>query len=305
MLNMLISVSSLMGFLQSTPSYGALEEHYSIECHKALSKQNFEEELSPEEISKKVRKIVENDLHYKNTVQLRFLQGENTNPDVAYGIQIFKDPRYPHFFLIDQLNEKHLVAHELRTATDYGKYLAQFGLGFVFVGDFQTKSVPLFDGIIIDLKTGKHVTNISLKSRQTRSTVIDIGELLKELEERLSLGRGFKRYMNGPGWFAAANQVGLDTKTLSSPLYFQWIRHARILADVFYIPLTDEPKNHNFRELRTVVDMRNSGYPHYLFLKPEIYNAIQKIVDERVDHKLGLTLMWDADHVIEFSRKQN
>lgn len=301
----LFSIVVLLGLMQGPLTHAALEQHYSkTNCERALTSKNFEESLSSDELEQHIREIVAKDLHYKNTVRLRFLQHAPKDPELKYGVRIFRDSRYPHFFLIDALNEKHLVPHELQTASNYGKYLTKFGLGFVFVGDFQNKSVPLFDGIIIDLKTGEPVANISLKSRQTTSHVIDIEELLFELKDRLSLGRGFKKYMNGPGWFAASSQVALDKRTLTSPQYFDWIRHARILADVFHIPLTNKPKNHKFRELRTVVDMRNSGYPYNLFLKPEIQNAIQKLVDERAEHNLGLTLLWDADRVIEFSRSQ-
>ena len=297
------SAVALLLLLQSATSQAALEKHYASECEKALSPQLILNGLSVEEETKEIRKIIEKDLHFKNAVRLRFIQHQNKNPDISYGIRIFKDSRYPNFFLIDELNEKHLMHHELQTADDYAKYLKQFGLGFIFIGDFQSKSVALFDGIVINLKTGEPVMNISLKSRQTVSKEISVNEILDELEDRLSLGRGFKRYMNGPGWFAANAQVTLERRVLTSPFYYTWIRHARILADIFHIPLVDEPKNHNFRELKTVVDMRKSGYPYDFFLKPEIQNAIQKIVDSRIDHKLSLTLLWDSGRVIEFNKK--
>lgn len=302
-LRSLFSIVGLLGLLQGTTSHAALEAHYSIHCKQALSHYSYRNGMSRDEDTKRIRRIIEKDLHFKETVRLRFLQHTDSNPDLGYGVRIFRDSRYPHFFLIDGLNEKHLVSHELKTANDYGKYLTQFGLGFIFIGDFQSKSVPLFDGIIVDLKTGTPVANISLKSRQTRAVSIEIDELLEELRDRLSLGRGFKKYMNGPGWFAASNQVAFEERTLYSPQYFHWLRHARILADVFHIPLADSPKNYKFRELRTVIDMRNSGYPYDLFLKSEIHTAIQQIVDERADHNLGLTLMWDSNHVIEFPKK--
>ena len=254
------------------------------------------------ETAKVVKEYIGQQLREQKTLPLRFAIPTASFAKDSDTIDLLKDKNFSSLYLLEPLDKIRRVPHELNTANDFSKFLAPRGQALLFVGDFQGKSVPMFDGIIFNTNTGAPIANVSLKSSQSPVSKFKLENLLASMKARLSLDYEFKHYMTGPGWFLATTQAPPTAQSLRSPLLQSWFRHTIVLANLFAIPLADEAPSANYRELRTVVDMRKSGYAIAVFKDKEILKAIQEIVDQQKERNLSLTLLWDTDHVIEFTR---
>lgn len=289
-------------FIQSSLCFATLESQFPVDCTKLLEMPSLDQKRLSSETAKVIIEYIGQQLREQKTLPLRFAIPTASFAKDSDTIDLLKDKNFSSLYLLEPLDKIRRVPHELKTANDFSKFLAPRGQALLFVGDFQGKSVPMFDGIIIDTNTGVPIANVSLKSSQSPVSKFKLENLLASMKARLSLDYEFKHYMTGPGWFLATTQNAPVAKTLRSPLLQSWFRHASILANLFAVPLTDETPNTNYRELRTVVDMRKSGYTVAVFKDKQVLKAIQEIVDQHKDRNLSLTLLWDADYVIEFTR---
>lgn len=292
--------TAIASLLKSADVSGALEGQYPTDCTALLESAPVFKLEPKEEVKKQVHEYISKAMKSILPADFIFAVPGSSLIENPKSIKLTSDHQYPAVLMIESSNSKRRIPHEMLTANDYALHLAKQGLAFVFIGEFENHPVPMFDGLIIDPKTGKTIANVSLKSSQTKRTKLITKILIEELSERFSLDLQFKRYMNGPGWYQALNQVFLNAKEIKRPQTLENIRRAKVTADLFQVPIDKDPKNPQYRELRTVLDMRKSGYNFNDFKNPELLKAVQNIVDQHRDKNLTLTLLWSINQVIDF-----
>lgn len=301
-LKTLLSLVLFLYLMQSSFSFaGNIESVFPFDCDKILNPNGvrLQNQNPLVKADQQFRDFITYHMNYKKQSPLQF-RNWHTPITQKNTIHIFKDDPDDHFYVIEKINPAKSMYHEIRTAHAYAKYLSSIGQSFVFIGEFQDRSVPLFDGITIDNRTGLAIQNISLKGFATPITKTDLKSVLDKLEARMDVKQSYAKNMNAPGWFLASNNLGRMLRSPKDPSFYDWIWHARILAEIFEVPLVNKVQKPNFREMITVVDMRNSGLDYDFFKARDVSDSVQAMVDEFAENNVGLTLIWDSSHVLNF-----
>lgn len=213
-----------------------------------------------------------------------------------FDIQPVEDLVQPLLLLLEPLEDVHQMAHEIRTARDYARYVYETQKrNFLFVARFEGKSVPVFDGVVV--RGTRPVKNISLKYSSLKVEKVRIEILLKSLKERLDHSNEIRR-TQPLEWFRALSGAQVLSDTVITPFYKERVDSAARLASLFNLfKESDLPLG---REYQTVLDMRDSGYPFDFVSQPENKKAIQTMVSEFAEQGFTLTLLWDFRRVLEF-----
>lgn len=210
------------------------------------------------------------------------------------------DPVSPGLIFLEPIDTKHTALHEILTARDYAEFLrSRYGRAFVFIASHQGKSVPFFDGVVIDPNTGESEMNISLKFASTRLVNPKVEMIRKNMLNRLQRDHRFKRLKTPDGWFKLANHLGELGEVLSHPEYDEMLRHARLLMNIFGLIRADGSYHPQGYELRTVVDVRDHGISFDYFRSPDVQKMLHELVLQLRDENTTLVLLWNSRRVIE------
>ncbi len=192
--------------------------------------------------------------------------------------------------------------HEMRTAQDYANFVARaYGQQFLYVGDFLSRSVPLFDGVVLS-RDLHGLYNVSLKYASVRMKETRIDTLIESMTGRLNYDFDLYGVVRPADWFQKVIARGSLGGVRRHKDYSDYLLRSRLLMNLFELFPNGRPDDQwvpYIRELRTVVDVRDHGYSIEFFLQPEVRNALIELVNSKTSQKLTLTLLWDADHVVE------
>jgi hypothetical protein len=226
--------------------------------------------------------------------------------------QIYPDRRTPELFSLENLESNKQIPHEIRTARDYAKFaINRLGARFVFVASLNGSAIPVFDGLLVHPESGIPLANVSLKYASLNLGGAGRDVLLKDIDHRLDL-RNEKRSFREPiRWFQVNSGSHVDGNLVEMLKYDIDIKRASFLVNIFGLfgsPSEGAERRPGPRPFNLVVDMRNHGYPFELVRTPAYLNAINELVSVRQNPDTGLrengplqlTLIWDANHVIEF-----
>lgn len=210
---------------------------------------------------------------------------------------ILNDSEVPAMGILEPIQLREPIeghALELRTARDFARYVAKTRKErFVFINSFAGAAVPVFDGVVRD---GDHVSyNVSLKYLSPREKR-DEKDLLLTLKTRLKLKDQKQRTQNLWKWLKV---VGRWSMEMSPEAFRNEVQRGVTLAYIF--GLTNPCQFHCGRELRTVIDMRDSGYLFDELNQPEMKEKIQSLVRRQGYGAFTLTLLWDSARVLEFN----
>lgn len=190
--------------------------------------------------------------------------------------------------------------NEIRTARDLATFLAhQQGRRFVFAGQFRGSFVPVFDGLVLDTN-GLPLYNVSLKFASVQMPEMKLESLLGSVKTRLNHKGQRQKTRSLLDWLKAVNlwRRDPDGRLFISDYQRDLLRGVQ-LSHIF--DLNNPCRFPCGRELRTVVDMRESGYSYEFVNDPKSREAIQKWVDKYGYGAFTLTLLWDSARVIEFN----
>lgn len=220
-------------------------------------------------------------------VEMPLIHNDSVNPLMG----VFEPVRIPH----DQGHK-----NELLTARDFASFLHhQHGQRFVFAGQFKGAFVPVFDGLVLDAD-GDPAYNVSLKFASFRMPFMRKETLIESLKGRLNHKDEKQRTRTLYDWLKAVNLWRPNGNgQLLIPFYERDLERGVQLAQVF--GLTNPCHSHCGRELRTVLDMRESGYSFDFVSDPEVQRDIQKVVERYGYGAFTLTLLWDSARVLEFN----
>ncbi|MBN8553938.1 MAG: hypothetical protein J0L93_00665 [Deltaproteobacteria bacterium] len=216
-----------------------------------------------------------------------------------------EDEKEPNLLVLDDLpSEKYSTtefAAELQTARDYAKFLKHHRKAlFVFLSEFQGKSVPIFDGFIVN-EAGERIENVSLKYASVSMSRISMETFLESMMGRLDHDMDLKRFDSPLGWlraFGGGQSILKITKSKTALDIMQQTASVLGLLDLF----KDGQYSLLNRGLRTVLDVRNHGYPFEWIEKPDILSSVVDLI-RKTPHQFALTLLWDSEHVIEFDAR--
>lgn len=192
--------------------------------------------------------------------------------------------------------------HEVRTAQQYAKFVARaYGQQFLYVGDYLRRPVPLFDGVVLSQGLDG-LYNVSLKYASVRMKEVRIGPLIESMTGRLDYDFDLYGIVHPAEWFKKVISRGSLGGVRRHKDYSDYLLRSRLLMNLFDLFPNGRPEDQwvpYIRELRTVVDVRDHGYPIEFFLQQEVQNSLIELVKSKTRQKLTLTLLWDADHVVE------
>ncbi len=222
------------------------------------------------------------------------IRTENVGDVGETTLNVFRDKVTPAMYLLERLDEKRHADHELRTARDYAEFVyRRHGQNFVFTGIYDGLAVPLFDGFLAD-GFGRPFVNISLKYIASRATEMNIEALIKKLKLRFAYN--YEKIPTPVEWFVLVNNLQAPKRNdIVSAVYHRHLSRASLLGSLFGFLGTSYD-----REIRTVIDLRDSGYDFNYVSQPEMLAAIQQMLMSLPHSYLSLTLIWDPSHVIEF-----
>lgn len=232
--------------------------------------------------------------HFKNKA-VRFtlkdelaLAGEEILP-------LYTHPWIEALYFLEPPDFKRMDERETGDAVRYAAYLKKRGLGFIFVSTFLKLSVPEFDGIVFDLKTGRPLWNVSMKHAQVLHHQMTPVEFHKSFPVWAKHSPR-RELSNRQSWFAILNSILLNKlKQMpdSSEVGLANFQRFKILSLAF--GLFDERSPRPFHLVRDLSDWRMtfeiSTRPEYLLPAEEIIRKIQ------TNH---VTYIWDEDRVLEY-----
>lgn len=223
----------------------------------------------------------------------------NNLPRKKYSFSFSEDSIVPSLLHIEGAVPDTIVNHELRTARDYAIFLSRHAEErFVLISEFDGKSVPFLDGVLIN-KSGKPVVNVSLKYASIKMPRISKELILHSLSGRLNHAPDLDRIKNPLEWFRKVNH--LERVKISKKLKGKkerLVENSINLAKIFNF-ITPEGFNLLNNELRVILDMRDHGYPYSFFEDPELQKEIIFLVKN--SPQVSLTLLWNQKEVIEFT----
>lgn len=213
---------------------------------------------------------------------------------------IISDTINPLMGLFEPLNGmSSKYKHELRTARDLATYLHdKHGQRFVLVGHIEGRDVPVFDGLVFDAD-GTPAYNVSLKFAALTAPSMNREKFLKRYRERIRLRSERQRTKSLIHWLKVVGGWSRDASgDFCTKDYQQSLKLGVLTAHIF--GLTNPNSFPCGRELRTVVDMRESGYTFDFVNQPDFLEEIGHMVQRNGSGAFTLTLLWDQSRVLEF-----
>lgn len=218
-------------------------------------------------------------------------------PQDSKTIQTFPHSDVPELLQIEDLKKNGMIPHELQTARDYAIFLKRkYNQHFVLISDFRGQAVPVFDGLVFDPNTEQIVANVSLKFASIKMPFIKL-ELLKEsMEGRLNYEYESGLLRTPARWFMAVNSRGSLGGIRRAKNFSAMLEKTRILINLFGL-FTTGRGGFGSRPMRTVIDVRNHGYPFAYFKEPDVQQTLLEIMQKNPRHHL--TLLWNDHEVFE------
>lgn len=205
------------------------------------------------------------------------------------------DAAAPFMYTLGELSAPDApIPHEARTARDYAMHLSRQGRVFVYLSYFKGRSVPVFDGLILDWQTNQTLAAVSLKYRPYPVRKVEIQHLVDDISERLRLQREFGQLASPHSWFE--NVTGRAYANPEAHLQLYW--HTRALMNIFKLFQSPERPHPDFN---LVIDMRDHGYPFDFVTVPGTLDRILTAVRKKSAQRVRLTLLWDSHRIIEFT----
>lgn len=268
----------------------------SPECRELLRRASW---LSPDENLRAQQLKILADFKAANTTR-EYVSFDADHPiDNIHAINLIKDPRFL-FYLVEPLRPTSMVKHELRTASDYARFAHNTrDEAFVFIAEVNKKSVPFFDGITVDARTGKINSSVSLKYSSIRLPHQRAEVLYRSLAGRFDLEIELLSLLPWE-WYRTTNNLASYGKARDEPLYAERFERSRSLMEIFGVTSNEAAPSPLSRGVRLVLDMRDSGYTFEFVKDPVITSEISKLVQQNSVHQLSAALLWDAHRVIEF-----
>lgn len=207
------------------------------------------------------------------------------------------DPLAPSMYTLGPLSDAKKPDHEIRTARDYAEFLSAQGRTFVYLSDFKGRSVPVFDGLIIDSASNETLAAVSLKYHSVRVERPKARDLVHDIYGRLNMHRQLSQLASPQSWFET-----VTGRRYLHPQIHDWLYwHTRTLMNIFGLFQTPhEP----YPDIQLVVDMRDHGYPFEFVTEPRLLDAISKAVQKKSEQRISLTLLWNSRQVIEFTANE-
>ncbi len=193
------------------------------------------------------------------------------------------------------------IDHELQTARDYARFLAaNHNLNFLYLSHFNKMTVPFFDGLVLDPKTGVSLLNVSIKHVPAKDDPAPINELVEHIKRFLNYNHQLPMIKDPLQWFYATTNFPANNSIYRSESYSEKIVQSALLMNVFGL-FTTNGKPVRSREIRTVFDVRRSGQTIEDFLNPRVQQALKDKLHS-LPNNMTLTLLWDPRTAIEFTK---
>ncbi len=284
---------------------GPIDPIYSVLRHPAVVKVVRVEEyfseaqlLERRQIEIEFRDKLKSDyLNLREIPRRISLAGEKTSEPT---IEAFRDEETPSLIRLEPIkNLRSIIAHEARTAVDYSKFVRNhFRQDFAFLAEYQGKSVPVFDGLVLNQHTHAVLANVSLKYN---ATVVDVtkmdratamAHLIEAISDRFSEFRRKKPLLTQPEeWFRVVNNLPSDALSRAGLDYEANIRSSQTLSSLFGL---FTPGDKGAHETRIVVDVRDYGFSFEFFKDPEVQAGLRDLFVESANrYHVSLTLLWN------------
>lgn len=284
---------------------GPIDPIYSVLRHPAVVKvvrveEHFSEAqlLERRQIEIEFRDKLKADYLNLRAIPRRIsLPGEKTSEPT---IEAFRDEETPSLIRLEPIkNLRSIIAHEARTAVDYSKFVRNhFRQDFAFLAEYQGKSVPVFDGLVLNQHSHAVLANVSLKYN---ATVVDVSKmdratamahLIEAISDRFSEFRRKKPLLTQPEeWFRVVNNLPSDALSRAGLDYENNIRSSQTLSSLFGL---FTPGDRGAHETRIVVDVRDYGFSFDFFKDPDVQAGLRDLFVESANrYHVSLTLLWN------------
>jgi hypothetical protein len=210
-------------------------------------------------------------------------------------LHLYTHPWLESLYFLEPPDFKRMDERETGDAIRYAAYLKRKGLAFIFVSTYLKLSVPEFDGIVFDPKTGRALWNVSMKHAQLLHLQMTPAEFRESFPVWANHSPG-NELTDRQSWFAIVNSASLS-KLKRTPdsreVGLANFQRFKILSLAF--GLFNERGHRPFHLVRDLSDWRMtfeiSTRPEYLRPAEEVIRRIQ------TNH---VTYIWSEDHVLEY-----
>lgn len=226
---------------------------------------------------------------------VRFVpNGENQEFEKMVTVRLYSHPFFEPLYFLEPPDLQRLNERETADALRYAEYLKEFGQSFIFVPVFKRVSVPFFDGVVFDTKTGWPLFNVSMKHAAGPYENLRTSDMIQSL----SVWGHEKVPENLDGrdeWFSAVNSFdSRELKTMSDltevGLYnFYSFKQLAYTFGLFH---------KKSRPLRVIRDLSTSGMTYEMLMSADYLPELEETIREEQTN--DLTFIWDRNHVLNY-----
>lgn len=282
---------------------GQVDSILTVVRHPAIKEiLRFEESPTAEELAERqalaleLREKIKVDLLKDNPVASRIvLAGERPQPNSVQG---YRDSETPSLIRIEAAGEKRTtIPHEELTARQYSVFLRNnFGQDFAYISEIQGRSVPVFDGIVLNGTSHEGIANVSLKYSSNLVASPTLAKIVKDVEVRLrQLASKAQMLTNADDWYRAVNNLPPPTFATTPDGYAGYLNFTRFISNLFGMYLGSVTKP---RETRVVVDVRDHGYDFFFFKSSLVRTTLHEAFLKSAPENVSMTLIWDERRAV-------